>query len=358
MRFTQLRLQNFRNIEFAELDLDAKRIFLLGLNGQGKSNLLEALGLTTALRSFRTQDLSALPRQGSDAYAVVFGLNHERHGAMELELQVANGRRTLQVDGERVTRMGNFIGRFPVVPLSSSDLMLLRGSPGERRRFMDMTFSSLSGDYYEALRMYHKGIADRNRLLKQGGSDAELEAFESEVAPHASRLHSERDLGMDALRVVLGQVYSDLADGNEGPALSYVPNGAQPTPQAYQEMWAAQRARDRAIGATQKGPHRDDFKLDLQIGAAKEYGSDGQQRGLMVALRVAQAQLFLERLSIAPVLLVDDVLGELDPKRRAGFWKACPESFQVIASGTTLPDDRDNWKFYRVSEGSFSLGEH
>lgn len=357
MRFTQLRLQNFRNIEFAELNLDAERIFLLGSNGQGKSNLLEALGLTTALRSFRTQDLGALPRSGSEGYAAVFGLNHELQGAVELELQATNGRRTMQVDGERVTRMGDFIGRFPVVPLSSSDLMLLRGSPGERRRFMDMTFSSLSVDYYDALRMYHKGITDRNRLLKKGGSDAELEAFESEMAPLASRLHLERDQGMSALRVALEQVYSALADGDEGPALSYVPNGAQPTPDAYQEMWAVQRARDRAIGATQKGPHRDDFKLELQLGAAKEYGSDGQQRGLIVALRVAQAQLFLERLSIAPVLLVDDVLGELDPERRAGFWKACPKSFQVIASGTTLPDDKENWKCYRVNEGSFSLGE-
>jgi DNA replication and repair protein RecF len=92
------------------------------------------------------------------------------------------------------------------------------------------------------------------------------------------------------------------------------------------------------------------------LGSAREYGSDGQQRGLIVALRVAQAELFKTRLSVMPVLLVDDVLGELDPKRRAGFWEACPKSFQVIASGTVFPEDAEHWKRYKVREGTFASG--
>lgn len=356
MRFSTIRLQDFRNIEFVELDLSAERVFLCGPNGQGKSNLLEALGLVTALRSFRTQDLGALRRQGSAGYGAVYELGHEQGGRVDLEVQASSGPRRVLVDGEKVGRMSDFIGRFPVVPLSSGDLMLLRGSPGERRRFMDLTLSALDGSYYEALRNYHKGIAERNRLLKQGGSEGELSAFEAELAPCAHRIQTERAAGVSALQGVLKGIYQSLAEGDEGPELTYQANTEGEGPDFYRELWARQRARDRIIGATQKGPHRDDFKLGLCLGSAKEYGSDGQQRGLMVALRVAQAELFRERLSVMPVLLVDDVLGELDPKRRAGFWSACPESFQIIASGTVYPEDAERWKRYEVEAGRFTSG--
>jgi DNA replication and repair protein RecF len=116
-------------------------------------------------------------------------------------------------------------------------------------------------------------------------------------------------------------------------------------------MLAASRKRDEIMGATQKGPHRDDLELALQVGGAKEYASDGQQRGLCVALRIAQAVLFQSVLNIAPVLLVDDVLGELDPHRKAGFWRACPKGLQIIASGTELPEDAADWSVLRVAEG-------
>ncbi len=355
MRFKTIRLRDFRNIQFAELAFEGDRIFLCGPNGQGKSNLLEALGMPTALRSFRTQDASALVRQGSAGYAGVYDVEHEHAGTVSLELRLEEGRRKLLVDGERVTRLGDFVGRFPVVPLSSGDLMLLRGSPGERRRFMDMTFASLSGDYYEALRKYQKGVTDRNRLLKNGGSDAELSAFESEMANYACLIHVERRAGMAALCETLKATYAAFAEGEEGPMLSYLANSQKESAQAYQINWERERTRDRIIGATQSGPHRDDFKLELKVGAAKEYGSDGQQRGLIVALRIAQAQLFYERLKTVPVLLVDDILGELDPKRRKGFWAACPQPFQIIASGTVLPDESDDWIIYTVEAGSFTL---
>lgn len=353
MRFSTVRLQDFRNIEFVELDLSAERVFLCGSNGQGKSNLLEALGLVTALRSFRTQDLSALHRKDSPGYRSLFAIEHEVGGSVELEVQSSGGSRTVTVDGEKVGKMSDYIGRFPVVPLSSGDLMLLRGSPSERRRFMDLTLSSLDGAYYLALRNYHKGVTERNRLLKQGGSDGELEAFEAELAPCAYRLQVDRAAGVKALQAVLVGVYQALAEHEEGPVFSYDANVEMENADSYRELWERQRARDRLIGSTQKGPHRDDFQLGLCMGSAKEYGSDGQQRGLIVALRVAQAELFRERLSVAPVLLVDDVLGELDPQRRAGFWKACPSSFQVIASGTVFPEDAESWKRYAVAGGLF-----
>ncbi|MDQ8194421.1 DNA replication and repair protein RecF [Coraliomargarita sp. SDUM461004] len=351
MRFLNLRLQNFRNIEFTELPLGGERHFLLGANGQGKSNLLEALGLATALRSFRTQTLTALPRKGHKEYALVYQLEHDHQGATHLEIHSGRSGRSVQVDGEKVTRLVEFIGRFPTVTLCSGDLMLLRGGPGERRRFMDLTLAVVNRGYYTALRDFHRGIAERNRLLKNGGSAAELSAFEAEIAPHASTIASYREAGMAELRAVLCRVYDQIAEAGEGPELDFRPNVDCRDPEVYRRLLQDSRPRDRMIGATQRGPHRDDFHLALQVGGAREYASDGQQRGLCVALRIAQASFYHQQLGVAPVLLADDVLGELDPVRRQGFWRACPAELQVIATGTELPVDLDEWRITSIANG-------
>lgn len=351
MRFLNLRLQNFRNIEFAELPLGDVRNFLLGANGQGKSNLLEALGLATALRSFRTQTLAALPRKGFKEYTLAYDLEHDALGATSLEIHTGAGGRSVLIDGEKVTRLVEFIGRFPTVTLCSADLMLLRGSPSERRRFIDLTLSVVNRGYYTALRDFHCGIVERNRLLKNGGSPAELSAFEAEIAPHASEIARYRAEGMATLREVLCRTYDRIAEADEGPELSFRPNVDCSDTESYCRLLHDSRQRDQMIGATQRGPHRDDFNLSLHVGGAREYASDGQQRGLCVALRIAQASFYREQLGLAPVLLADDVLGELDPIRRQGFWRACPEDIQVVATGTELPADAERWSIYKVMEG-------
>lgn len=351
MRFCTIRLQDFRNIGFAELDLSGPRIFLLGSNGQGKSNLLEALGLVTALRSFRTQDLSALLRKSAEEYTSVYAIEDEREGAIELEIKGGNRGRTVRVDGEPVGRLADFIGRFPVVPLSSGDLQLLRGSPSERRRFLDLTLSAVDRAYYDALRRYHRGVAERNRLLKRGGAPAELSAFEAEMAPAAALVAERREAVLGQIGTSVREIYAALAEGDEGPELSFKPNVTECGDAAFRLLWEQGRERDSILGSTRHGPHRDDFELRLTVGGAREYGSDGQQRALCVALRLAQARFFQSVLQQAPVLLADDVLGELDPQRRAGFWKACPGDWQIIASGTSLPEGESEWKILQVSEG-------
>ncbi len=353
MRLLKLRIQNFRNIDFAELDLSDDRIFLLGANGQGKSNLLEALGLLMALRSFRTQRMSVLPQQGSRGYTAVYEVEHEVEGRVELELHGEPSGRRLMVDGEKISRLGDFIGRFPALTLSSGDLMLLRGSPAERRRFLDLTLSVMDPDYYNALRNYHRGVAERNRLLKRNGSAGELSAFEAEIALHAVSIVQKRTVGLEQLRSVLLTVYAEIAEADEGPEFEYRINAECPDVESMIQLLHDSRRRDAIVGSTQRGPHRDDLHFALSIGGAREYASDGQQRGLCVALRIAQGRLLQERLGLAPVLLVDDVLGELDAHREAGFWRVCPKEFQIVATGTKLPDSSEAWKIWKVVNGRF-----
>ena len=353
MRLRHLRVQNFRNIEFAELDLSSERIFLLGANGQGKSNLLEALGLLMALRSFRTQRMLALPRLGSDGFSAVYELDQDIEGQVEVEIYGSSSGRRALVDGENISRLSDFIGRFPVLPFSSGDLMLLRGSPVERRRFLDLTLSVMDRSYYHDLRNYNRGIARRNYLLKNSGSAVELSAFETEIAVKAVSLVDKRNAGLEKLRRALVFAYTGIAELDEGPELEFRPNALCENVESISRLLHDSRARDTIIGSTQRGPHRDDFHLSLNIGGAKEYASDGQQRGLCIALRIAQAQLLQEALGLTPVLLADDVLGELDSHRQAGFWRTCPPEFQIIATGTDLPNSDEDWQVWKVAAGRF-----
>jgi DNA replication and repair protein RecF len=187
--------------------------------------------------------------------------------------------------------------------------------------------------------------------LKNGGSSAEFDAFETEIAAHAAVISQKRKVGVRELLGVLQEVYTGLADADEGPDISFKPNQEAESESDFAASLRSSRKRDEIMGSTQKGPHRDDFNLALKVGGAKEYASDGQQRGLCVALRIAQASLFRKALNVAPVLLVDDVLGELDPHRKAGFWRACPEDLQIIATGTELPENAAVWSVQRVAAG-------
>lgn len=357
MRFTKVRLQNFRNIPFTGLEFAPERNFLLGPNGQGKSNLLEALGVVMALRSFRTQSTEALIRRGETELQAFYEIESSEGDLVELKIGLSGREKSILLDGERIYRMGDFLGQFPVVALSSGDLMLLRGSPADRRRFLDLTLSATDPEYYQNLRHYHRGLSERNRLLKNEGSDAELAAFESEVSRAAVFLCQRRAAGMEALSRWVVEIYANIAERDEGPALVYQPNTTCAAVEEYGAMLVSNRKRDRIIGSTQKGPHRDDFVFSLEVGGAKEFGSDGQQRGLCLALRLGQALYLREKLGEDPVLLADDVLGELDPVREAGFWKACPPEFQIIASGTQAPPDVRTWKLWKVDNGSFTQSE-
>ncbi|MFZ9745921.1 MAG: DNA replication/repair protein RecF [Opitutaceae bacterium] len=363
MRLRQISLRHFRNIAEASVDFTGRQTFLLGPNAQGKTNLLEAVGFLTALRSFRTSDARLLVSRGQAAASLAFGLEHERQGATRVRIILRPEGRELQCDGERITRLADYLGRFPTVVFSAQDLQLLRGAPTLRRRWLDLTLASMDGGYLAALQGFVRAVASRNALLKSGrAAAAELEAFEAALAPAAADLVRRRVAGVAALAVPFGMAYAQLGAGGETAELIYRPDWAETDPAGWRRRLAEGRARDLAFRATLTGPHRDDVEVRIGGGVARDFASEGQQRSSVLALRLAQAAWFRERSGVAPIILADDVLGELDPGRRARFWSALPEEGQVIATGTQLPGvgtggDGVPWQVLRVCAGGFTAGE-
>ncbi len=356
MRLRKITLRHFRNVGFATLEFSGRQQFLLGRNGQGKTNLLEAAGFLTALRSFRASDPKVLIGHGQAVGAISADLEHERQGATQVTIKLRRDGKELWCDQARVTRLADHLGKFPTVVFSSQDLLLVRGSPAGRRRWLDLTLAAMDGGYLRALQTYGRALAERNALLKTGRADpAQLGAFEQLLAPAAAELIGRRTAGLRELGAGLAQAYARVCEAAEPAALSYEPNFAEASAEALLARYEAGRARDQQFRTTMTGPHRDDFQFHVRDTAAKDFASEGQQRSLVLALRLAQAAWFHARSGIRPVLLADDVLGELDPVRRARFWSAVDPDSQVIATGTALPDAAlGSWQVFDVTDGVFT----
>ncbi len=356
MRLRRLTLQHFRNVAFADLALTGDRHFFVGPNAQGKTNLLEAAGFLFALRSFRTADNRALIAHGQPEAAIACELTHERRGDTRVLIKLRPGGKEVTCDGERIPRLADYLGQFPTAVFSSQDQQLVRGSPSARRRWLDLVLAATDPAYFSTLQSYHRALAGRNALLKRAAPAAELAAFERPLADSAATLASLRAASIDTLSTHVASTYARLADDAEPAALAYAPDQstAHDAP-AWLALFEKNRPRDLVMKTTLAGPHRDDCELTVSGKPARDFASEGQQRSLALALRLAEVEYLATRTGVQPLLLADDVLGELDPARRRRFWTALGDHHQVIATGTTLPDaSLATWQTFNVTSGSFA----
>jgi DNA replication and repair protein RecF len=355
MKLRQLRIQDFRNLASVTLECAGDRVFFLGANGQGKTNLLEAIGYVSALRAFRPGDNRVLLRTGATGAALGYTLEHERLGRSEVIVRIRGKGKEAAFDGTPVKRLADFIGRFPTVLFASEDIHLVRGAPVARRRWLDLHLAALDAGYLAALQSYHRALDQRNQLLKRQAPVVELVAFEHQLAPAAATLVTQRRRAVTELAALAGASFAALTGGEDTAALEYAADTSATDAPGFLALWEQQRARDLQFGATQRGPHRDDLELHLNGRAAAYYGSEGQQRALVLALRFAQLRDARARTGLAPVVLADDVLGELDPARRARFWSALDPDLQLFATGTAVPEGSsvaaNRWQIVSVRGG-------
>ncbi len=352
VRFQRVTLQGFRNLPLVDVRLEGRRTFLCGANAQGKTNFLEALGYVTALRSFRAAETRALIGLEQPQAGLGFTVEHETFGESRITLVLKPQDRVVEWEHGKVARLADFIGKFPTVVFSSQDNQFLRGSPSLRRRWLDLTLAAMDAAYLTALQRYTRATAERNILLKQGARDTgAIEAFEHELAAHAVVLVAKRTAGLAELSAFFRAAHARLVPEGESAGLVYAPDTAAVTQAEFAALLVKNRPRDTLLKSTERGPHRDDLELVLNGRPAKQFASEGQQRCLVIALRLAQAAYFKAKAGVTPVLLCDDVLGELDPSRREKFWASLEGEPQVVATGTSRPADAAGWQVLEVAEG-------
>jgi len=349
MYVTRIRAADFRNLTFADVEFDAKRVFLLGDNGQGKTNLLEAAGLLSTFRSFRTNEITPLIREGcTEARVRIDTENADEKFAVEIRL--AKGSRKGHVNQTAVTSVADHLGKFPTIVFCSDDLRLIRGSPSNRRRWLDAAIGSTDANYLSAIRDYQRALEGRNALLKiDQPQDDSIRAFEKVMLPAAILITQLRAKALPEIAQTLRETCDKAGFPNKAAEIVYK---ADTSTESLADAWQKNRGIDIASGTTQRGPHKDDFDILFGGQNAADYASEGQQRLLALALSLGRLKRDAGRSSTPPVILADDVLGELDETRQKVFWQEVGDSYQVIATGTTPPPS-GNWLTYRVSSGSY-----
>jgi len=314
VHLAHLRLRDFRN--YARLDADFAPGFhlMLGQNAEGKTNILEAVYLLATLRSFRGVGGAQMVRHGQKGYFV--GAQVVGQGEHEIKMYWSATERKLGLDGRAVRKLTDYLGVLRAVVFCTEDLQLVKGTARMRRRFLDLLLTQTHPTYLPLLQRYTQALRSRNALLKQHAPDEPaLDSFSRELVSLGNELVQRRRDLAPRLSPLVRLAYRRLALDAEELLLEYQPS----VKEDFAVELAKSQRRERALRTTLVGPHRDDLQLLLNDRAVAQFGSEGQKRTLAIALKMAQAEYLSGIYGTPPILLIDDVLGELDAKRRAGF---------------------------------------
>ena len=314
MHLAHLRLRDFRN--YARLDAEFAPGFhlVLGDNAQGKTNLLEAIYLLATVRSFRGVGSAHLVRHGQRGYFV--GARVVGQGEHGLKVYWSATERKLSLDGRPVRRLTDFFGMLRAVVFCTEDVQLVKGSARVRRRFLDLLLAQTQSGYLPLLQRYTQALRSRNALLRRRIVDpVALEGFSRELVAMGNDLIAHRRALVPRLAPLARLAYRRIAHAAEELQIDYLPA----VKQDFGVELAQSCAREQTYRATLVGPHRDDLRLFLNDRPAALFGSEGQKRTLAIALKMAQAEYATGLHGAPPVLLIDDVIGELDAKRRSGL---------------------------------------
>ncbi|MCM1491559.1 MAG: DNA replication and repair protein RecF [Muribaculum sp.] len=314
MRLENLDIINFKNIEEASLEFSPGVNCLLGMNGMGKSNLMEAIHFLCLARPMQSIPESALPRHGSDMLMVkgTFEMDSGAHENVSCGFVKGKGK-TLKRNDKEYQRLSEHIGKFPIVTVTPSDHALVSGSADERRRLMDVVISQADKSYLAHLIRYNRSLESRNKMLRAGLTDPLLfESVETTMEEAANAIHETRRKWVVEILPDFKTRYSEISGDAEKANIRY---SSSLNDRAFRDILNESRAKDEVLGYTSKGIHRDDLVTGLGDYSMRRLGSQGQVKTFTIALRLAIFSYIRKMSGLTPILLLDDIFDKLDASR-------------------------------------------
>ena len=316
MRLESIKLNNFKNYVETEVEFNSSLVCLVGENGSGKTNLLDAIyymGLTKS--AFSGSDLQK--RKHGQEYFTIKGVWQINGREKVVFCSFKKGQKKIfQVDDNDYDRFSEHLGVFPVVLICPDDADLIRDFADRRRKFVDTIICQIDKHYIEALTAYNHLLKQRNAYLKSlrnANPDFGLiSSFDDQLYPQAKTIHHSRRSFLKTLSPLLERFYQVIAKGKETVSISYKSDLESAK---YFEEFKVNQHRDLIMGRTEMGIHRDDFKFKLDGYALKKYGSQGQQKSFIISLRMAEFEILKKNLKVTPILLLDDIFDKLDDSR-------------------------------------------
>ena len=339
---TQLQLRQFRCFESLRVDFAFGFNFFIGQNGQGKTSILEGACVLLRLQSQRSSNLAPLIRVGEKS----FGVGGE-YGGHRLEFRYSTLRRKIAFDDVEQRTAAEYLRIARVVSLANTDIELVRGGSDARRKYLDFLGVQIEPAYRATLRAYERALRSRNALLKSAQPRArEIAAYDPPLIEHGTALGLMRARLVERLTPSAVQAHVEIGGNNEALELQFAAGNSA----HFATQLAESRAQETRLRQTVVGPHRDDLTLLVDGMPAAQYASEGQQRTIALALKIAQARVFAAEGGSPPLLLIDDIFGELDLERRNRLLRALPAEAQKLVTATSL-----NWQEGQAAGPVFQL---
>ncbi len=357
----RLELIDYRNYEAATFDLTDGVTAVLGRNGQGKTNLAEALAYLATLSSFRGAPPDALVRVGADSGIIRATVREDDGREVLIEAELSRiGRNRVQINRQKLGRTRDLLGVMRVSVFAPDDLIIVKGGPSDRRRFLDDALVALKTSY-DAMRLeLDRVVRQRNSLLKQAGGrltdeiGITLDVWDTRLADVGERLGYARATLVARCQPMVAVAYEQLAGEASPVELVYEPPWRQV---GLASALIESRHTDVRRGVSTVGPQRDEMSIGLNGLPARTHASQGEQRTLALAMRLAVHRLVAERTGSTPVLVLDDVLSELDPERATALLASLPPGQVVITSASPLPSAANPERIIEIRSGTVVADE-
>ncbi len=333
---TELQLRDFRCFESLRVEFAPGFNFFLGRNGQGKTSILEAACVLLRLQSQRSSTLAPVVRFGEKAFGVAGRVENHR-----LEFRYSALRRKVSIDEVEQRTFGEYLRLGRVVSFANTDIELVRGGSDARRRYLDFLATQIDPLYRPTLRAYERALRSRNALLKSAHPrPREIAAYDSPLIEQGTKLGVMRARLVERLAPLAADAHRQVSGTAETLRVRFAPGNGE----SFASDLANSQAKELRLRQTIVGPHRDDIELAVEGKSAQPYASEGQQRTVALALKMAQARIFALEEATPPLLLLDDIFGELDPVRRNALLAHLPTDAQKLVTATTMQwrdDDAD-----------------
>jgi DNA replication and repair protein RecF len=352
---SQVAFNNLRNLSEQNIDFAPGFNVIWGQNGQGKTNIVEAIYLLSTTKSFRTSTLSDITKFGQSSTQIIGNVS-SNIGEYELKFILEKEKKQVFINGNRENILSNYVGKLVAVVFSPSDLEIIRDGPAGRRKVIDKHLADISPGVVDNLINFSRALRSKSLIIKEGGADTQIEAWNSIMAREGVKITRKREELIREIEAEINGIYSNFAAADGEIALSYDGDFKNLSEEEALVSLNLAISRERARGIPLIGPQRDDFIITVNNHDAKSFCSQGQTRSIVIAMKLALLNILEARLKERPLVILDDVDSELDRGRSSRLFEFVKAtSGQIFITGTRAPEeflDAKNVTSIRVENGS------
>lgn len=356
MWISKIKINNFRNYNLQEINLEKNINVFYGENAQGKTNIIESIFLCSMGRSFRTnKDKEMIKLNSENAIIEIEYQKTDRDGKIKIEL---GNRKNVYINGIKIKKLSELLGNINVVIFTPDDINILKGGPQNRRKFLDIMISQLKPNYMHNLNLYLKTLEQRNNYLRQIREENKdenlLEIWDEKLAEYAVTISKYRNEYMEKIQEKIEKIHNEITDDKEEIKIEYITECDNK--ENFLNLLKSRRKLDIIKGFTTKGVHRDDFVIYINKKRLDIYGSQGQHRTAILSLKLSELNIIEEEIGEYPILLLDDFMSELDQKRRNHFLEKIDNTQVIITCTDKIDIENKNILIYNVKDGNVFKG--